>query len=165
MGAIRDVTNSFDIPFFIGGISFITSALMHFFLMWITRRESINAKKSNSKTETVISPSTLDVWLLDCHTVFCDIQIFFLFRTEKLDEFFLYSSNSSIMHPHPIRSFSVFTKYLVLVEINTVRFKVEFPILTEKKHNQNILSAQIILLTKKTNRIACSSFFLFSVQP
>jgi hypothetical protein len=51
MGAIRDVTNSFDIPFIIGGISFITSALMHFGLMWINNREK----------KTATSPSALDV--------------------------------------------------------------------------------------------------------
>ncbi|CAF4548716.1 unnamed protein product, partial [Rotaria magnacalcarata] len=32
MGAIRDFTDSFNIPFIIGGISFLTSALMHFAL-------------------------------------------------------------------------------------------------------------------------------------
>lgn len=57
MGAIRDITASFDIPFIIGGISFIISALMHFYLMWINSKE----KKSTDKTETVTSPTTLDV--------------------------------------------------------------------------------------------------------
>jgi hypothetical protein len=57
MGYIRDVTNSFDIPFRIGGISFITSAVMHFFLMWINYREKVNLKKSGKVT----NPSGLDV--------------------------------------------------------------------------------------------------------
>jgi len=57
MGAIRDATKSFNIPFIISGISFITSALMHFFLMWINNRE----KKLKDKNETVTSPSALDV--------------------------------------------------------------------------------------------------------
>ena len=56
MGAIRDLTSSFDIPFVIGGISFLVSALMHFFLMWIMRREKINGMK-----KPVTSPSSLDV--------------------------------------------------------------------------------------------------------
>lgn len=56
MGAIRDLTSSFDIPFIIGGLSFIISALMHFFLMWIMKRE-----KNAEKTRTNIGPSSLDV--------------------------------------------------------------------------------------------------------
>lgn len=52
MGAIRDLTSSFDIPFVIGGISFLVSALLHFFLMWIMKRE---------KTKSVTNPSSLDV--------------------------------------------------------------------------------------------------------
>jgi len=61
MGAIRDVTSSFNIPFIIGGISFIASALMHFFLMWITHQDEVKAKKNKEKSETVTSPSALDV--------------------------------------------------------------------------------------------------------
>ncbi len=61
MGAIRDITSSFDIPFIIGGISFITSALMHFFLMWIIKREKVNTKKTKEKSEVVTTPSALDV--------------------------------------------------------------------------------------------------------
>ncbi len=61
MGAIRDITASFDIPFIIGGISFITSALMHFFLMWIIKREKVNTKKTKEKSEVVTTPSALDV--------------------------------------------------------------------------------------------------------
>lgn len=61
MGAIRDITLSFDIPFIIGGLSFLISALMHFILMWISNKESTTAKKSKNKTETAASPSTLDV--------------------------------------------------------------------------------------------------------
>ncbi len=49
MGAIRDITLSFNIPFIIGGISFLTSALMHFVLMWIISQE----KKSTDKSKTV----------------------------------------------------------------------------------------------------------------
>ena len=56
MGAIRDITASFDIPFIIGGVSFIISALMHFFLMWIMERE-----ESNTKTKNTTNPSKLDV--------------------------------------------------------------------------------------------------------
>ena len=47
MDAIRDVTSSFNIAFIIGGLSFIISALMHFFLMWIMKRE-----KATNQTET-----------------------------------------------------------------------------------------------------------------
>ena len=47
MGAIRDVTASFDIPFIIGGISFLVSALMHFYLMWINHREEQQLKQTN----------------------------------------------------------------------------------------------------------------------
>ncbi len=61
MGAIRDVTASFNIPFIIGGISFITSALMHFGLMWINNRENASAKTMKDKNKTVTSPSALDV--------------------------------------------------------------------------------------------------------
>ena len=50
MGAIRDLTDSFDIPFVIGGISFITSALMHFALMWMNRNEKKNSKKVDDQT-------------------------------------------------------------------------------------------------------------------
>ncbi|CAF0728838.1 unnamed protein product [Adineta ricciae] len=50
MGAIRDFTNSFDIPFVIGGISFLTSALMHFALMWMNRNEKKNSKKVDDQT-------------------------------------------------------------------------------------------------------------------
>ena len=56
MGAIRDLTASFDIPFIIGGLSFIVSALMHFFLMWIMKRE-----KNMEKTRTTTGPSSLDI--------------------------------------------------------------------------------------------------------
>lgn len=58
MGAIRDMTNSFDIPFIIGGISFIASALMHFAIMWLNRQEE---NKTKNKTETTTSPSELTV--------------------------------------------------------------------------------------------------------
>lgn len=50
MGAIRDFTNSFDIPFVIGGLSFLTSALMHFALMWMNRNEKKNSKKVDDQT-------------------------------------------------------------------------------------------------------------------
>jgi hypothetical protein len=58
MGFIRDITSSFNIPFIIGGISFLTSALMHFFLMWIIHREKLNTKDKN---KVITSPSALDV--------------------------------------------------------------------------------------------------------
>ncbi len=61
MGAIRDITESFNIPFVIGGISFITSALMHFFLMWINSREKTNTKNTKDKSEIGTSPSALEV--------------------------------------------------------------------------------------------------------
>jgi hypothetical protein len=60
MGAIRDVTKSFNIPFYIGGASFLTSALMHFVLMWVIYREG-NEKKTKDKNKAVTSPSALDV--------------------------------------------------------------------------------------------------------
>ena len=64
MGAIRDVTLSFNIPFVIGGLSFIISALMHFLLMWIDHKEkrqlnkpdnnyNINKLQTNSITSDV----------------------------------------------------------------------------------------------------------------
>ena len=56
MGAIRDVTNSFDIPFIIGGISFLVSALLHFGLMWINYQEAKKAKR-----DIVTDPSTLNI--------------------------------------------------------------------------------------------------------
>ena len=56
MGAIRDVTSSFQIAFTIGGISFLTSALLHFFLMWIIRPEKIKVKR-----ETVNNPVEVGV--------------------------------------------------------------------------------------------------------
>jgi hypothetical protein len=61
MRAIRDITSSVNISFIIGGISFITSALMYFFLMWITEREKVNTKKTKEKSEVVTTPSALDV--------------------------------------------------------------------------------------------------------
>ncbi len=61
MRAIRDITSSVNISFIIGGISFITSALMHFFLMWIIKREKVNTKKTKEKSEVVTTPSALDV--------------------------------------------------------------------------------------------------------
>lgn len=61
MGAIRDITSSFNIPFIIGGLSFIISALMHFVLMWINKKESTNAKKSKDAKQIATNPSTLDV--------------------------------------------------------------------------------------------------------
>jgi len=54
MGAIRDVTLSYNIPFMIGGISFLTSALMHFYLMWIDYQV-----QKQSKNQT--NPNALDV--------------------------------------------------------------------------------------------------------
>ncbi|CAF1177696.1 unnamed protein product [Adineta steineri] len=57
MGAIRDITASFNIPFMIGGISFLASALMHFCLMWIQYQE----KKSKKNIESVKSQKALEV--------------------------------------------------------------------------------------------------------
>ena len=54
MGAIRDATGSFDIPFIIAGISFIVSALMHFYLMWRMQKEK---KQAND-----IQKVGVDVW-------------------------------------------------------------------------------------------------------
>lgn len=59
MGAIRDYTESFDLAFVIGGMSFIISALMHFVLMWIISKE--NAAKVKAKDGTGASPLKLDV--------------------------------------------------------------------------------------------------------
>ncbi len=53
MGAIRDATLSFDIPFIIAGISFIISALMHFFLMWINHQEKIQLKSNQPQIKSV----------------------------------------------------------------------------------------------------------------
>lgn len=39
MGAIRDATASFDIPFLIAGLSFLISAVLHFYLMWQMEKE------------------------------------------------------------------------------------------------------------------------------
>ncbi|CAF3336006.1 unnamed protein product [Rotaria sp. Silwood1] len=61
MGAIRDVTASFNIPFMIGGTSFITSALMHFCLMWINRQEEVNARKKTNENTTETNPATINV--------------------------------------------------------------------------------------------------------
>ncbi len=61
MGAIRDVTSSFNIAFIIGGISFITSALMHFFLMWINHQENIQLKQTNKNNQAQGNPVALDV--------------------------------------------------------------------------------------------------------
>ncbi|CAF0727671.1 unnamed protein product [Rotaria sordida] len=59
MGAIRDATSSFNIPFMIGGISFITSALMHFFLMWINHQE-IKEKEKIDKGTTKTNPAIIN---------------------------------------------------------------------------------------------------------
>jgi hypothetical protein len=61
MGAIRDVTNSFNIPFIIGGISFITSALMHFYLMWINYQENIQLKQTKKINQAETNPVASDV--------------------------------------------------------------------------------------------------------
>ncbi|CAF1393643.1 unnamed protein product [Adineta steineri] len=57
MGAIQDMTASFNIPFMISGISFLASALMHFCLMWIQYQE----KKSKKNIESVKSQKALEV--------------------------------------------------------------------------------------------------------
>lgn len=59
MGAIRDVTNSFNIPFVIAGISFVVSALMHFVVMWLMNREAAAAvqKKNEKAVTSVTNPS------------------------------------------------------------------------------------------------------------
>ena len=61
MGAIRDVTASFDIPFVIGGMSFLTSALMHFFLMWLLHRDKRNDENKKDEFKAVPNSSALDV--------------------------------------------------------------------------------------------------------
>lgn len=61
MGAIRDVTQSFDIAFIIGGLSFIISALMHFALMWINHREKIQLKAKNTINQVKINSLASDV--------------------------------------------------------------------------------------------------------
>ena len=55
MGAIRDITDSFDIAFIIGGLSFLLSALMHFVLMWINHREKIQSKATDTINQVKIS--------------------------------------------------------------------------------------------------------------
>lgn len=47
MGAIRDITLSFNIPFIIAGTSFIISALMHFYLMRIINQINVNEKSND----------------------------------------------------------------------------------------------------------------------
>jgi hypothetical protein len=61
MGYIRDVTSSFDIPFVIGGISFLTSALMHFVLMWINHREKKQLKKTVNNIQVRTDQVAIDV--------------------------------------------------------------------------------------------------------
>jgi len=61
MGAIRDLTSSFDIAFIIGGISFITSALLHFYLMWIIHREKVQLNKTTKNNGIQINPPSSDV--------------------------------------------------------------------------------------------------------
>ncbi|CAF0934713.1 unnamed protein product [Adineta steineri] len=61
MGAIRDATNSFDIAFIIGGISFITSALMYFYLMWINRREEEQLNRTKKINNIQRTPASLDI--------------------------------------------------------------------------------------------------------
>ena len=59
MGAIRDVTNSFNIPFIIAGASFIISALMHFVVMWMMHRQTKAGTKGkiNGEVTPVSHPS------------------------------------------------------------------------------------------------------------
>ena len=61
MGAIRDFKSSFDIPFIIGGMSFIISALMHFFLMWIIHQEKIQLTKPTKSVNIQTNPTTSEV--------------------------------------------------------------------------------------------------------
>ncbi|CAF1423551.1 unnamed protein product [Adineta steineri] len=61
MGAIRDATNSFDIAFIIGGISFIISALMYFYLMWIIRREEEQLNRTKKINNIQRTPASLDI--------------------------------------------------------------------------------------------------------
>lgn len=61
MGAIRDFTNSFDIAFIIGGITFIISALMHFYLMWINHCEKIRSKQMKTIIQVKIDSPASDV--------------------------------------------------------------------------------------------------------
>jgi hypothetical protein len=61
MGAIRDLTLSFDIPFIIGGISFIASALMHFYVMWINHHEQIKLEQTNKINQVQTNPVASDV--------------------------------------------------------------------------------------------------------
>ncbi|CAF4524765.1 unnamed protein product, partial [Didymodactylos carnosus] len=50
MGAIRDITNSYNIPFVIGGLAFIFSALMHFSLPFVNRKptEGVTIRKATT---------------------------------------------------------------------------------------------------------------------
>ncbi|CAF3418435.1 unnamed protein product [Rotaria socialis] len=59
MGAIRDFTSSFNIPFIISGISFLISALMHFMLMWMTRKEKSRSKKSEVQKAVDVKNTTV----------------------------------------------------------------------------------------------------------
>ncbi|CAF0775204.1 unnamed protein product [Adineta ricciae] len=61
MGAIRDVTNSFDIAFIIGGISFLVSALMHFHLMWINHREKKQVDGTKKSIDIQANPMASDI--------------------------------------------------------------------------------------------------------
>lgn len=61
MGAIRDITNSFDIAFVIGGISFLVSALMHFHLMWINHREKRQVDETKKSIDIQANPMASDI--------------------------------------------------------------------------------------------------------
>lgn len=52
MGAIRDMTNSFNIPFIIAGLSFIVSAVLYFVVMWLMHRQTkVEAKDTAANGE------------------------------------------------------------------------------------------------------------------
>ncbi|CAF3493628.1 unnamed protein product [Rotaria sp. Silwood1] len=59
MGAIRDLTSSFNIPFVISGISFLISAFMHFVLMWMTKKEAVPSKKRKGQETAAVKQPTV----------------------------------------------------------------------------------------------------------
>ena len=61
MGAIQDFTASFDIPFIIGGASFLISALLHFYLMWIEHKKKSRSKTTGEKDAAQTQHAALDV--------------------------------------------------------------------------------------------------------
>ncbi|CAF1046568.1 unnamed protein product [Rotaria sp. Silwood1] len=52
LGAVRDLTSSFNLVFIIGGFTLIISSLMHFSLMWIARSNKVEIDATNKAKES-----------------------------------------------------------------------------------------------------------------